>query len=81
MDSIQELTRFWDAHDITDFSEQVEEVTDPVFARQATIKLRLEPPEAEAVRRIAESAGLDSVALIHQWVVERIETRSADPPA
>ncbi len=50
-----------------------------MFERQATIKLRLEPQEAEAVRRIAESAGMDSVALIHQWVVEKIET-SGSPP-
>jgi predicted DNA binding CopG/RHH family protein len=73
-DSIQELARFWDAHDITDFADQLEEMTDPVFERQATIKLRLEPHEAEAVRQMAESAGTDSVKLIHQWVIEKIET-------
>jgi hypothetical protein len=80
-DSIQELARFWDTHDVTDFADQLEEVTDSVFERQATITLRLEPQEAEAVRRIAESAGMDSVALIQRWVRERIETRIAGPPA
>jgi hypothetical protein len=30
-DSIEELARFWDSHDLTDFEDQLEEVTDPVF--------------------------------------------------
>ena len=41
-DSIDELARFWDAHDITDFEEELEEVTESVFARrgyQVTIRL------------------------------------------
>jgi len=73
-DSIQKLARFSGEHDATDFADQLEEVGDPVFGRQATIKLRLEPQEAEAVRRMAQSAGMDSVDLIHQWVIEKIET-------
>jgi hypothetical protein len=32
-DSIQELARFWDAHDVTDFQDELEEVTEPVFGR------------------------------------------------
>ncbi len=30
-DSIQELAHFWDKHDLTDFEEELEEVTEPVF--------------------------------------------------
>ena len=30
-DSIHELAAFWDTHDITDFSEKLEEVTEHVF--------------------------------------------------
>ena len=30
-DSIQELAQFWDTHDLTDFEEQLEEVTERVF--------------------------------------------------
>ena len=29
--------------------------------------------EAEAVRQMAQSAGIDSVALIRQWVVEKTD--------
>ena len=32
-DSIQELASFWDTHDLTDFEDQLEEVTEPVFER------------------------------------------------
>ena len=28
-DSIEELARFWDTHDLTDFEDQLEEVTEP----------------------------------------------------
>lgn len=34
-DSIQELARFWDTHDLTDFDDELEEVTEPVFVRDA----------------------------------------------
>ncbi len=32
-DSIEELAAFWDTHDLTDFEDQLEEVTEPVFVR------------------------------------------------
>lgn len=33
-DSIQELAQFWDASDLTDFEDELEEVTEPVFERR-----------------------------------------------
>lgn len=33
-DSIEELARFWDTHDLTDFEAQLEEVTVPIFECQ-----------------------------------------------
>jgi hypothetical protein len=32
-DSIQELARFWDKYDLTDFEHELEEVTEPAFQR------------------------------------------------
>jgi len=32
-DSVEELAKFWDSHDLTDFEGEMEEVTDPVFVR------------------------------------------------
>ena len=47
-DSIEELARFWDTHDPTDFEDQLEEVTEPVFER-ITVRVHLQPKEIEAV--------------------------------
>jgi hypothetical protein len=33
--SIRELARFWDTHDLTAFEDQLEEITEPVFRRAA----------------------------------------------
>ncbi len=33
-DSIEELARFWDTHDLTDFQDQLEEVATPVFEKR-----------------------------------------------
>ncbi|HEX5442977.1 MAG TPA: hypothetical protein VFW87_04070, partial [Pirellulales bacterium] len=34
-DSIRELASFWDTHDLTDFDDEFEEVTEPVFERRS----------------------------------------------
>jgi len=36
-DSIKELAEFWDSHDSTDFEDQLEEVTEPVFESRRPI--------------------------------------------
>ena len=75
IDSIEELARFWDTHDLTDFEEQLEEVTEPVFQRQMeTVAVPLQAQEIQAVRRIAESQGVDYVALIQGWVLEKLNS-------
>lgn len=71
-DSIQELTKFWDTHDLTEFEDQLEEVGEPVFVREAEITVHLETKEADAVRRMAESRGVADSELIRQWGLERI---------
>ena len=74
-DSIQQLARFWDTHDLTDFENELEEVTEPVFERQTVIPLNLESTEAEAVRRLAEAKGIADAELIRGWVREKIGAR------
>jgi len=71
-DSIQELAQFWDTHDLTDFEDELEEVTDPVFEPSTVISLNLESDEAKAVRRIAEAEGIADAELIRGWVREKI---------
>ncbi len=76
-DSIEELARFWDTHDLTDFQDELEEVQAPVFVRPADqVTIRLEPGELEAVGRIARAEGLEPRSLIRGWVVEKLHEPS-----
>ncbi len=74
-DSIQELARFWDTHDLTEFQDQLEPVGEPVFQRKAGITVHLQTKEAAALHKLAESQGLADSELIRQWVLERIGAR------
>jgi predicted DNA binding CopG/RHH family protein len=73
-DSIAELARFWDTHDLTDFEDQLEEVTEPVFVRDMeTVLVPLQLQEVEAIKQIAESQGIEYVALLRGWVLEKLQ--------
>ena len=72
-DSIQELARFWDTHDLTDFEDELEEVAEPVFVREAVVKIQLEPEQIDALNEIAKSRGVGSADLIREWVLEKIQ--------
>lgn len=74
IDSIEELARFWDTHDLTEFEEELEEVTEPVFARKpdTVIPLHLQPQELEAVKRVAQARGVAEATLLREWVLEKL---------
>jgi predicted HicB family RNase H-like nuclease len=74
-DSIEELARFWETHDITDFEDQLEEVTEPVFELGGTLQVRLRPEELKAVESAAKSKGVPQEELVHEWIVEKIQVR------
>ncbi len=71
-DSIEELAQFWDTHDLTDFEDELEEVTELVFEPHTAIRVDLESAEAEAVRKLARDKGVPDAELIHSWVREKI---------
>jgi hypothetical protein len=73
-DSIEEMARFWDTHDLTDFQDELEEIAEPVFERnnRVVLTIHLQPQEAEAVKRIAQSKGVKQATLVRQWVLEKI---------
>jgi predicted DNA binding CopG/RHH family protein len=71
-DSIEELARFWDIHDLTDFEDELEEVTEPVFEHTTMVKIHLQPKEMEAVKEIANTKGIGSEELIREWILEKI---------
>ncbi len=73
-DSIEELAKFWDSHDITEFEDELEEVVEPVFDRdtQAVVRVHLARKQADALKRMAQSRGLDEATLVQEWVNEKL---------
>ena len=74
-DSIEELARFWDTHDLNDVEDELEEVTEPIFERKGEVvmKVRMRPKKIEAVKRIADSKGVKYEELVRQWVREKLQ--------
>ena len=74
MDSIEELARFWDWHDVTDFQDQLEEVTEPVFQGQPGVRfiIRLNANDLARLRVLANARGLEEAVLIREWVLDRL---------
>lgn len=70
-DSIQELADFWDTHDLTDFEDELEEVSESVF--DSIVSVQLAPEELETIETLAKSRGISPANLIPEWVVERID--------
>ena len=54
-DSIQELAKFWDKHDLTDFENEPEKVTEAMFADGDSTQLELKSRDAKAVRWLPSS--------------------------
>jgi predicted DNA binding CopG/RHH family protein len=71
-DSIQELAGFWDTNDLADFEDELEEVTEPVFASGDSIRLRLRSQDAKAIRQLAQSKGISQAELVRQWVLQKL---------
>lgn len=73
-DSIEELARFWDTHDLTEFEDHLEEVTDPVFERkpETVVTLHLRPQEVAEVKRVAQVRGVEEATLLREWVLEKL---------
>lgn len=73
IDSISELARFWDNHDITDFEDLLEEVTEPVFGRRYSIQINLEKDEIESIEKIANQRDLKNTELLREWIIEKLK--------
>jgi len=73
-DSIQELAKFWDKHDLTDFAEALEEIGERVFARSkhTPLSVDLPPQDLQCVRRLAKSKGVKETTMVREWILERL---------
>jgi hypothetical protein len=76
IDSIEKLAEFWDTHDLTDFEDELEEITEPVFVRGA-MKVHLKSREAEAVEQMAQAKGVSPDELIRTWVLQELARRNS----
>ena len=82
-DSIEELAKFWDTHDLTDFEDQLEELRGSVFKRrkESTVAIDLTAKEAHELKRLAESEGTQETTLVRRWVRQKLrESSTAKPP-
>ncbi|MBI3697063.1 MAG: hypothetical protein HY238_19790 [Acidobacteria bacterium] len=77
-DSIEELARFWDTHDLTDFEEDLEEAAQPVFVRAkgTSLSVDLQPTEAQHLKKIARSKGVKKTTVVRQWILEKLHPSS-----
>jgi hypothetical protein len=77
-DSIQELAKFWDTHDLTDFEQVLEEVGEPVFVRAkgTSLSIDLPPREVQRVKKIARSKGVNETTVLREWILERLHESS-----
>jgi hypothetical protein len=73
-DSIQELARFWESHDLVEFEKELEEVTERIFERRPDLTVRLHPEEAKAVNDLARARGIDAAELIRTWILEKLRS-------
>lgn len=73
-DSVAELARFWDTHEVTDFEDELEEVKVTVFDRgsQNVVRVPLQPNEAAALHRAAQARGVEDTELVREWVNEKL---------
>ena len=77
-DSIEELASFWDAHDLTDFDEELEEIAEPVFVRAkgTSLSIALQATEAQHLKKIALSKGVKETTVLRRWILERLHESS-----
>jgi len=78
-DSVEELARFWDNHDLTDFVDDLQEVREPVFVRAkgTSLSIQLQPAEAQRLKKIARSKGVMENTVLRQWILERLHEFSS----
>ena len=76
--TIEDMARFWDSHDITDFEDQLIEVKEPLFEKMKSriISVKLDSEQYEKLKKIAHQKKLNTLSLVSQWVTKQIEVES-----
>jgi hypothetical protein len=78
-DSVSELAVFWQVNDLTDFEDELVEISEPVFQRTEDISIRLASEDISALRRRARREHISEADLISRWVHERLSGKENAP--
>ena len=80
-DSIEELAKFWETHDLADFEDVLEEADEPVFVRltPTSLTIDLQPIQAQRLKRIARSRRVKEATIVRQWIIDRLQESSRTP--
>lgn len=79
--TIEEEAEFWDTHDITEFEDELEEVTDIVFGSVQSkdqLILRIIGDDLTALVERADREKTNPAALARQWIQERLSEPAPD---
>lgn len=74
-DSIHELAEFWDSHDVTDFQDELEEVSENIFEKesnQTSILFALDANDLPVLKKNAKKMGMNEVELVNFWIHQKI---------
>ncbi|WP_207144155.1 CopG family antitoxin [Thiococcus pfennigii] len=78
-DSISELAAFWQAHDLTDFEDELIEVSEPEFQRTENVSVQLAAEDISALRTRARREHISEADLVSRWVHERLRGKEKSP--
>lgn len=70
-DSISELARFWDNHDVTDFENELEEVPGD---EGVDFVVNLTKPQGDRLKEVAKSTGVGVSVLLHDWISQHLKS-------
>ena len=72
-DSIKEIADFWDTHDITNYTNELEEVHEQIFDNSKEVSIKLDSNEIDEIEKLAKGRGISNADLIHEWVREKLK--------
>jgi hypothetical protein len=72
--SREELAKFWDTHDFTDYLDEFEPVK-VKFAKNLSegVTVRLDPETLDKLHTQAKKKGMGTTTLIRMWLLEHME--------
>lgn len=70
--SLQELTDFWDSHDLADFEGKTRDVPFKVKLKRVRRYVALDTELAQKIQNVARARGIRMETLVHLWLHKQI---------